>query len=404
MSCHVLTSTRSRLPLLIPSAVSLFAAETPKLRPFATALSATAELQAVKSTPMGRVAKSTRNSSTTIAAAAQRSRRTMSFARTAFRCKRTVTGNDYLKAPVDERFTLENGVGTWKSTSENGHAEGTGFYISNNGPAAESAFLVSALLKAKGAPLKLFPAGEARLEKMTDVTLDNHGQKLHVTEYAITGLSFEPQTVWLDDDLHFFAVPGKWFAIMREGWEGTNDQLYALDRSQKMREWLVWRRNLAQHPSQPIAIEHVRVFDSEQASIREDQTVVIDGDAYRTGWTVCLGENSRQRSTYRRQRQNPASRPLRYARHVQPVDGMLNIASGVTTVRDMGNDIDDLNTSQDQWDSGAADRSACVESRTHRRTRTHAGSHGHLCRIPPEAGTRRSQPIRGPWLHSDQAL
>ena len=52
----------------------------------------------------------------------------------------TVTGNDYLKAPVDERFTLENGVGTWKSTSENGHAEGTGFYISNNGPAAESAF------------------------------------------------------------------------------------------------------------------------------------------------------------------------------------------------------------------------------------------------------------------------
>src|SRR4051794_7040623 len=99
----------------------------------------------------------------------------------------TVTGNDYLKAPVDEHFRLENGVGTWKSTSENGQAQGNGFYISNNGPAAENAFLVSALLKANGAPVKLFPAGEARLEEMGDATLDNKGQKLHVTEYAITG-------------------------------------------------------------------------------------------------------------------------------------------------------------------------------------------------------------------------
>ena len=83
-----------------------------------------------------------------------------------------ITGNDYLKAPVDERFILENGIGTWKSTSENGHAPGPGFYISNNGPAAESAFPSSRAAESQGPPLKLFPAGEARLEKMTDVTLE----------------------------------------------------------------------------------------------------------------------------------------------------------------------------------------------------------------------------------------
>ena len=43
-----------------------------------------------------------------------------------------------------------------------GAAPAPGFYISNNGPAAESALLVGALLKAKGAPVKLFPAGEAQ--------------------------------------------------------------------------------------------------------------------------------------------------------------------------------------------------------------------------------------------------
>jgi hypothetical protein len=137
-----------------------------------------------------------------------------------------ITGNDYLKAPVDEHFAVEAGIGRWKSTSENGEAPAPGFYVSNNGSAAESSFLVSALLKAKNGPVKLFPGGEARLERMTDVTVESHGQKLHVTEFAITGLSFEPQTVWLDDDQHFFGLPGKWFAFLREGWEDTNDQLY----------------------------------------------------------------------------------------------------------------------------------------------------------------------------------
>ena len=266
----------------------------------------------------------------------------------------TVTGNDYLKAPVDERFTLENGVGMWKSTSENGHADGFGFYISNNGPAAESAFLVSALLKAKGSPLKLFPAGEARLEKMTDVTLENHGQKLHVTEYAITGLSFEPQTVWLDDDLHFFAVPGKWFAILREGWEGTNDQLYALDRTAEDARMARLAKELAQHPTQSIAIEHVRVFDSEHAVIREDQTVIVDGVRI-----AAVGPSSSLTVPSFVQRIDGSGKTLLPGLfdmhvHVQPVDGMLNIASGVTTVRDMGNDMDDLKHLQSVWDSGAA--------------------------------------------------
>jgi hypothetical protein len=69
-----------------------------------------------------------------------------------------ITGNDYLKAPVDEHFSVEAGVGHWKSTSEHGQAPAPGFYVSNNGPAAESALLVGALLKAKDARVKLFPA------------------------------------------------------------------------------------------------------------------------------------------------------------------------------------------------------------------------------------------------------
>jgi hypothetical protein len=119
-----------------------------------------------------------------------------------------ITGNDYLKAPADEHFEVKEGSAHWKSTAENGKAPTGGFYVSNNGPAMELAFLVAALEKSNRAPLHLPPAGEARLERLADVTLEDHGQKIHVTEFGITGLSYEPQTVWLDDEQHFFAIPG----------------------------------------------------------------------------------------------------------------------------------------------------------------------------------------------------
>jgi hypothetical protein len=111
---------------------------------------------------------------------------------------------------------------------------------------------------------------------------------------------------------------------------------------------------LAHRPSHPVAIEHVRLFDSEQASTRDDQTVVIQGERI-----TMVGDSSTIHV--------PAEADLIDGRgktllpglfdmhaHLQALDGILNIASGVTTARDMGNDIDELKHLQDQWDSGAA--------------------------------------------------
>jgi imidazolonepropionase-like amidohydrolase len=265
-----------------------------------------------------------------------------------------ITGNDYLKASVDEHFSTEKGAAHWKSTSENGQASTPGFYISINGPAAENALLVAALLKAKNAPLKLLPAGEARLEKLTDVTVEENGRKLHVTDDAITGLSYEPQTIWLDDDQRYFGSPGKWFAILREGWEGTNQQLYALDRAAEDARNMRLAHELAQHLSHPLAVEHVRLFDSEQATIREDQTVVIDKERI-----TMVGPSASVSLPKDAQRMDGTGETLLPGLfdmhvHVQPVDGFLNIASGVTSVRDMGNDIEELKHIEDQWKSGAA--------------------------------------------------
>ena len=265
-----------------------------------------------------------------------------------------ITGNDYLKAPVGEHFSVEAGVGHWKSASEDGQAATPGFYVSNNGPAAELALLVSALLNAKDAAIRLFPAGEARLERMTELTVESHGQKLHVTEFAITGLSFEPQTVWLDDDQHFFGSPGKWFAFLREGWEDTNDQLYALDRKGRDERYARLAHELAQRPNHPVVVEHVRRFDSEQATIREDQTVVVQGERITSAGPFAAVSVPKEAEIVDGTGKTLVPGLFDMHAHAQAGDGIMNIASGVTTVRDMGNDIDELRHLQDQWENGTA--------------------------------------------------
>jgi hypothetical protein len=265
-----------------------------------------------------------------------------------------IMGNDYLKAPVEEHFAVENGRARWKSTSEDSSAAVGGFYISNNGPAAESALLVVALLKAKNGPVRLLPAGEARLERLTDVTVEDHGQKMHVTEFAVTGLSFEPQTIWLDDNQRFFASPGPWFATLREGWEGVNQQLYALQVKAQDARYAHLAQELARRPGHPIAIEHVRVFDSEKAVAREDQTVVFNGE--RIVEVGAAGSIHLPKDAERIDGAGKTLLPGLFDMHVhaQPLDGLLNIASGVTSARDMGNSIEELQRLQTQWDSGAA--------------------------------------------------
>jgi imidazolonepropionase-like amidohydrolase len=218
----------------------------------------------------------------------------------------------------------------------------------------ELALLAGALIKANDAPVKLFPAGEARLERLNDLSLENQGRKVHVTEFAITGLSYEPQMIWLDDEQHFFGFPGKWSAIMREGWEGMNDRLYALDRAAEDARNARLAHELARHPGHPVAVEHVRLFDSEQAIIRENQTVVIEGERI-----TMAGASSAidvPKDAERIDGTGKTLLPGLFDMHVHAaaVDGLLNIASGVTSVRDMGNDIEELNHLQDQWDSGAA--------------------------------------------------
>jgi len=266
-----------------------------------------------------------------------------------------VTGVNYLKAPVDEHLSIENGHSAWRSTTERGTGPTHGFYVTNDGSgAAELAALVRALARRPGEPIALLPGGEARLESVGDAVVESHGRKMHVREFAVSGLSLTPATVWVDDDGDLFGTPSKWFGLLRAGWEDVNDTLIALQEKADDARYARLAKTLARAPGHPVAFEHVRVFDAERAQVLEDQTVVIRGVRI-----MAVGAASNTQVPPDAERIDGKGRMLLPGlidmhMHVSPPDGLLCIASGVTTGRDMGNDIETLRHLTTQWDSGVA--------------------------------------------------
>jgi imidazolonepropionase-like amidohydrolase len=266
-----------------------------------------------------------------------------------------VTGVNYLKAPVDEHLSAAHGRAVWRGLTEHGESTSHGFYVSKGGPAAaETAALVRALARHPGEPLPLLPAGEARLESVADTVVTSHGRKMHVREFAVTGLSFAPATVWLDDDGDLFAQPGTSFALLRAGWEDVNDTLNALQVKAADARYARLAKTLARQPGHPVAIEHVRLFDAERAVTVDDQTVVFRGPRI-----MAIGPSASVAVPPDAEHVDGRGRTLLPGLfdmhvHASSEDGLLHVASGVTSARDMGNDTDELHHLQTQWDSGAA--------------------------------------------------
>jgi len=92
-----------------------------------------------------------------------------------------ITGHDYLKAPVDEHFSLSSGKATWKNSAEQGtKATDAAFYVSDSGSPEETALLARALLTAPGGKLPLLPGGEASITKRGELKVEANGKTLAV--------------------------------------------------------------------------------------------------------------------------------------------------------------------------------------------------------------------------------
>ncbi|HET9626684.1 MAG TPA: amidohydrolase family protein [Kofleriaceae bacterium] len=263
-----------------------------------------------------------------------------------------ITGVDYLKAKVDEHLDTAGGTLRWRSTSEHGEAAaGAGFYIPLGDVLTAQTALARAVLRAPDHKVPLLPAGEAWLDDDTTRTFD--GGKLTLRRIAIAGLDYQPSAVWLDDHDELFAVVTSWTSIVRTGHEALIEPLLAADEAASAARASALAHRLAhQPPPAGLAITHARLFDSARKTIVPDATVLVVGDRI-----VKVGD-ARTQIPDGAQVIDAAGKTLLPGLwdmhvHLGAGDGVRDLAAGVTTVRDLGNDMKDLRARVARFDDGS---------------------------------------------------
>ncbi len=264
-------------------------------------------------------------------------------------------GNDYMKAPVEERFDLKNGKAHWKNRSEQGEQSVTGeaFYIPVNAPPEFTGVLARALLKAPGHKLQLLPAGEASIEESGKLTVKGTTGKAELIQYRIIGLLFTPQTIWLDHNGDAAANVSSWFSVIPTPFEGAIPQLLEVQQAADN----VWSEHLARQvahvPKGDLVIRNTRLFDPRDLNVTPGMSVLVRGDRI-----IRVAPDADLKASADAEIIDAHGRFLMPGlwdnhQHFSDIDGPLDLANGVTSARDMANDTDTFLQRVARFDNGS---------------------------------------------------
>ncbi len=253
----------------------------------------------------------------------------------------TVVGHAYLKDSVDERYSYANGTASWNNSAEGESSaqRSPQFYVSVNGSPGDLGFLAQALLNANGRPVALFPSGDAAIEKVRDLEISSGASKQTVALYSVSGLAFTPVYLWLDNNKNLFATVSTWSNIVVKGWESAVPAMLSVQQQASAERFLNLAKTLAHSPKGALVFHDANVFDSEHARMIPHTTVVIVGNKIQA-----VGADGSVKTPAGAEVIDAAGKSLLPGLwdmhvHIQPgEDGMLHIAAGVTSARDMGND------------------------------------------------------------------
>lgn len=252
-----------------------------------------------------------------------------------------ISGTSTFGAVVDERYERKGSQAEWRSTTERGNAvvNGPAMYVPLNSSYAPNSVFVAALAKSPDMSIPLLPNGVLRMRKLDEVEVSSSIRKQRVQLIAQTGLGLQPWFEWITmgAEPRIFAVADLAGEIFIEaGWEANRS---LLEEHQRVAEKKLLRDQAARllHPMPGVTvIRNARIFDSETAKLQAPSDVYV----LRGRITQILPAGSSPRDADNEI--DAAGRVMLPGlfdmhAHVWRWNGPLDLAAGVTSVRDMGN-------------------------------------------------------------------
>jgi Amidohydrolase family len=257
--------------------------------------------------------------------------------------KFTATGVSPFGAPIDEKFTWQDGIATWESNKEDGQLKALKdyFYLPANSAGAVENLLVRSMLKSMTNSVELIPSGTARLKKLKTITITNGDLSNEVSLYALSGLDFNPDFSWYDSEGNFFAKDISGFLrIIREGYNIDNFNTLRDIQNDAEHEYLANLNSELSHGYQSLIIKNTNVVDVIESKVLESVDVLL-----RKGKIASISKNiTIDKKTLVVDGNGKTLIPGLWDMHghLSKEQGILNIAAGVTSVRDIGNSHENI--------------------------------------------------------------
>lgn len=227
-------------------------------------------------------------------------------------------------------------------------------YLPTSTTPFDNAVLAAYLLRRPDRSASTVPTATARVEIAAETTVPVGGLSVRVRLAAIHGIGFAPTLVWLDADGDLFASHAAWFISIVRGAESVLPALRALEARYLDARDSALASRFAPKPAPALVIQNGDLFDSETGTIRPNTTVVVSG-----GRILAVGPAGSTRGPAGATIIDATGKtiiPGLWDMHTHAAmgsaDGVMQLAAGITTGRDMAADIDVATSRRDRADRG----------------------------------------------------
>lgn len=249
-----------------------------------------------------------------------------------------IQGHNYLKDTVTEVFNLTESEAKWKSTSENGSTKpiNNAFYVGVNSSYGNTELLIRKLINTPNKTINLYPEGNLKITGIEKIQVND---TLNLNLIELVGFSFAPNYYWFDMDNRFFAAPSTWLTAIRNGYEPVSEKLLEIQTSKEKEYYARAAKELTEIPEGRILISNVNIFNSQNGTILKNRYVILHGNKIEniTKNDVNLPEVTRIIDGT-----DKTLLPGLFDMHthMDRSGGILNLAAGVTSARDLANSFD----------------------------------------------------------------